>query len=149
MSKRESTATIVKFQRLNPDAVIPEKASLGAAGFDLVSVEDATIKPMDRAVISTGIAMEVPPGFEAQVRPRSGLAAKYGVTVLNSPGTIDSDYRGEVKVILQNFGPTFVVKKGERIAQVVIQRVPSIQFETVEELTDTTRGTGGLGSTGR
>jgi len=140
--------TIVKLKKLDASAVLPAQATSGAAGFDLVAIEAATIPMHSRAMIRTGIAMEIPPGYEAQVRPRSGMAAKNGVTVLNSPGTIDADYRGEIKVILQNHGPNYQVNVGDKIAQIVIQRVPSIEFQAVDELTSTDRGAAGFGSTG-
>lgn len=141
---------VVKLKKLHPDAVLPEKATSGSAGFDLVAVEEARIHGGGgRAVVATGIAMELPPGYEAQVRPRSGLAAKHGLSVLNSPGTIDADYRGEVKVIVLNVGGFYVIKPGDKIAQVVIQRVPDVEFQTVDTLSDTDRGAGGFGSTGK
>ena len=121
---------------------------------DLTAAVDAdapvTLAPGERALIPTGLAMALPPGFEAQVRPRSGLAAKDGVTVLNSPGTIDSDYRGEVKIILINHGAApFIVKRGERIAQMVVAPVVQARFEESDSLDATARGAGGFGSTGR
>lgn len=149
MAKKDQNTPTVLFKKLNPDAVVPARLSDGAAGFDLVSVEEVRLQTMERAIVSTGLALAVPEGYEAQVRPRSGLAAKNGITVLNSPGTIDADYRGEVKVILINFGPVFTVAKGDRIAQLVVQRVPSLKFEEAETLPDTSRGSGGFGSTGR
>lgn len=149
MSKqKQNTKTVVKLVKMHEAAVLPQKATEGSAGFDLVSIEDGTIIGGSRAVFRTGIGMELPPGYEAQVRPRSGLALKHGLTVLNSPGTIDSDYRGEVKVIIANHGPTYAVKAGDKIAQVVVQRVPSIDFEVVDALSETDRGAGGFGSTG-
>lgn len=140
---------VVKVKKLTSDAVVPELATLSSAGFDLSSVEEVSIGTGDRVVVDTGIALEIPRGFEGQVRPRSGMAFKFGITVLNSPGTIDSDYRGPIKVILYNTGPPYDVKVGDRIAQLVIQRVPKVKFEPAEELSDTERGDGGLGSTGR
>jgi len=125
--------------------------SVHAAGYDLTATveEDITIHPGARALVGTGIAIALPLGHEAQVRPRSGLAYKHGVTVLNSPGTIDADYRGEVKVLLINHGQEpFVVKSGERIAQLVIARVTASRFEE-GPLDETERGAGGYGSTGR
>jgi dUTP pyrophosphatase len=149
MAKKNESVT-VKLKKLHPDAVLPEKATVGSAGFDLVAIEQAKLPGGGgRAVVSTGIAMELPKGYEAQVRPRSGNAAKHGLTVLNSPGTIDADYRGEVKVILVNFGPFYTVNPGDKIAQIVIQKVPDVEFEVVEELSDTDRGAGGFGSTGK
>lgn len=141
----------VYFHKLNPAAVIPEYQTLGSSGMDLHSVEVCTVEPGKTAMIDTGLTMELPPGYEAQVRPRSGLAAKHGVTVLNTPGTIDSDYRGPVKVILINHGDRpFVVNVGDRIAQMVIARVEhALAFDkTGQTVSKTTRGTGGFGSTG-
>lgn len=129
----------------------PQYMTEGAAGADLrAAIEGpATIKPLQRATIPTGLAISIPLGFEGQVRPRSGLAARNGVTMLNSPGTIDSDYRGEVKVILINLGgEDFVLNRGDRIAQLVISPAARAQFEGVEELEETERGPGGFGHTG-
>jgi dUTP pyrophosphatase len=117
---------------------------------DVVSAEDATIAPGARHAVATGFAMAIPPGYEVQVRPRSGLALKHGVTCLNTPGTIDSDYRGEVKVILANLGAEpFAIARGDRIAQLVPAPVQRAALAQVEELDDTNRGAGGFGSTGR
>lgn len=124
----------------------------GAAGMDLAASldNDVTIAPGKRALVGTGLAIALPRGHEAQVRPRSGLAAKHGVTVLNAPGTIDEDYRGEIKVILVNHGDEpFVVKSGERIAQMVIARVERVVFDEAETLDGSARGAGGFGHTGR
>jgi len=122
-----------------------------ASGFDLHAAvaEPVILHPGERRLIPTGFAMSMPAGLEAQIRPRSGLAFKYGITCLNTPGTIDADYRGEVKVLLINLGQEpFTITRNERIAQMVIQTVPDIVFEEVEELTDTERGDGGFGHTG-
>jgi len=124
-----------------------------AAGCDLLAAvpqeEPITLAPGARTLVPTGLAMALPEGFEAQVRPRSGLAMRHGLTVLNSPGTIDADYRGEVQVLLVNFGPdAVVISRGERIAQLVIARVSQAAFEVVTELDETERGSGGFGSTG-
>jgi len=128
----------------------PAYATTGAAGLDIVSAEDIVLRPGDRHAVSTGFAIAIPPGYEVQVRPRSGLALKFGVTCLNTPGTIDADYRGEVKVILANLGAEpFEVKRGERIAQLVPAEVAAARFIEVESLDDTQRGAGGFGSTGR
>lgn len=132
----------------------PRQQSAAAAGVDLLAAlgpgEVLTIAPGKRALVPTGMAMAVPLGYEAQVRPRSGLAAKHGVTVLNTPGTIDADYRGEVKVILINLGDApFEIRRGERIAQLVVAPVVQVNFEFREILDATERGTGGFGSTGR
>lgn len=129
---------------------LPAYASHGAAGMDVVSAEDITLAPGERHAVATGIAIAVPPGHEVQVRPRSGLALKHGITCLNTPGTIDEDYRGEVKVILANLGSEpFEVKRGERIAQLVPAVVTKAEFEEVDSLEETLRGAGGFGSTGR
>ncbi|MDB5455718.1 MAG: deoxyuridine 5-triphosphate nucleotidohydrolase Dut [Caulobacter sp.] len=132
---------------------LPSYETSGAAGMDLrAAVEDAdplVLRPGGRAMVPTGLAFAVPLGFEAQVRPRSGLAAKAGVTCLNTPGTIDSDYRGEVKVILINLGEEdFTIRRGDRIAQLVIAPVVQAAWAEVESLDDTARGAGGFGSTG-
>ncbi len=129
---------------------LPAYASDGAAGMDVVAAESVTLRPGARAAIATGLAFAIPPGWEIQVRPRSGLALKHGITCLNTPGTIDSDYRGEVKVILANLGQDyFEVKRGERIAQLVPARVARAMLIECDELDATTRGAGGFGSTGR
>jgi dUTP pyrophosphatase len=146
-----------KVKKLNPDAVLPTRADPGASGWDLYATETVMIPPGVTVMVSTGLAMEVPAGYEIQIRPRSGLAAKSGITVLNSPGTVDSSYRGEVKVLLHNTRNTllsstfneFMVFKGDRIAQAVIMQLPSVEIVEVTELSDTQRGTGGFGSTGK
>jgi dUTP pyrophosphatase len=153
----------VEFVRVSEYARIPTKATEGAAGFDLYSIEDVRIPSEWSVIIDTGWLISVPEGFEAQVRPRSGLAFSQGVTVLNSPGTIDSDYRGPLKVVLVNHSPRsdddvdtwgprsdVHIKKGDRIAQLVVARVPQVRLEEVAVFSSsTTRGTGGFGSTGR
>ncbi len=132
------------------DVSLPEYKTKGAAGLDLVAAEDKVIPTKSFNVVATGIAIELPQGVEAQVRPRSGLAAKSGIGILNSPGTIDSDYRGEIKVILFNLGEKdFLVKRGERIAQLVFARIERIEWEVVSSLSDTERGEGGFGHTGK
>lgn len=139
----------LRFKRIHPDAVLPAYAHPSDAGMDLRSVADLEIPRFGRALVPTGLVVLLPPLYEAQVRPRSGLALKKGVTVLNTPGTIDSGYRGEIGVILANFGEeTFSVKKGDKIAQLVIASVtqPSVEETTVVDETD--RGAGGFGSTG-
>jgi len=133
---------------------LPLYATDGAAGMDLLAAigddETITLSPGKREFVPTGLSMALPNHYEAQIRPRSGLAAKHGVTVLNTPGTIDCDYRGEVKVILINLGDTdFEIKRGERIAQMIIAPVTQAQLISVDELDDTQRGTGGFGSTGK
>lgn len=143
------SATIIPVMRLTDTASIPKKATAEAAGFDLCASAPATLAPGQYALVSTGLVFQLPEGTEMQIRPRSGLAAKYGVTVLNAPGTVDSDYRGEVKVILINHGTgTFHVNIGDRIAQAVICRTAA--FEPVEtiKVNETDRGSGGFGSTG-
>lgn len=130
---------------------LPVYKTEGAAGADITALlsEPVVIKPFKRAIIPTGLSFSIPKGYEVQIRPRSGLAAKNGVTVLNTPGTIDSDYRGEIKVILINLGDEdFTVNNGDRIAQMVVQKVEQASFEIVDNLDETERGSGGFGSTG-
>jgi dUTP pyrophosphatase len=130
----------------------PERATASAAGFDLRAAVDGSIEiaPGERLRVPSGIAIALPEGFEAQVRPRSGLAIRHGLTLLNSPGTVDSDYRGEVCVVLVNLGQEPVrIDRGDRIAQLVVQRVPEVEFQEVDELPATERGAGGFGHTGR
>ena len=139
----------VRVKRLTPDAKIPKAAKAGDVAFDLYSVIDYEIKPGERYAVPTGIAVEIPSGYEGQVRPRSGLALKEGITVLNAPGTIDSGYRGEVKTIMINHSDvSFQITKGMRISQLAIRPVPEVTFIEVDELSDTDRGDGGFGSTG-
>lgn len=141
----------LRVRQLRPDATVPQYQTAGAAGMDLHAciAEPVTIAPGRIAAIPTGLSMEIPQGFEGQVRPRSGLATKHGVTVPNAPGTIDSDYRGEVIVALINLGQdTFTVTPGMRIAQMVIAAYTRVRIETVDTLTQTARGSGGFGSTG-
>jgi dUTP pyrophosphatase len=140
----------VHVKRVSPDATLPSLSHPGDAAFDLCSVVDYELKPGERAAIPTGLVLEIPPGFEGQVRPRSGLALKSSVTVLNTPGTIDSGYRGEVKTIMINLGSEpFMIEKGMRISQLAIRPVPDVQFLEVEELSESARGEGGFGSTGQ
>ena len=137
------------FKRIHPDAVLPAYAHPSDAGMDLRSVADVVIPRGGRALVPTGLVILLPPLYEAQVRPRSGLALKHGVTVLNSPGTIDAGYRGEIGVILANFGEAdFAVKRGDKIAQLVIAPVTQPQVVEADVLDATDRGTGGFGSTG-
>jgi dUTP pyrophosphatase len=146
-----SGAPRVRFQKLRPGALAPRYMSAGAAGLDLASAADdaITVAAGARVAVPTGLALEIPQGYEGQVRPRSGLARKVGLTVLNAPGTIDSDYRGEVQVLLVNLGDAaHVIQPGDRIAQLVIAPVTIAALEEVESLTDTTRGAGGFGHTG-
>jgi dUTP pyrophosphatase len=129
---------------------LPAYATAHAAGMDVVAAEDVTLRPGFRHAVATGFAIAIPQGYEVQVRPRSGLALKHGITCLNTPGTIDADYRGEVKVILANLGTATVeIARGERIAQLVPAVVQRAAFAEVEALDDTARGAGGFGSTGR
>lgn len=128
---------------------LPAYATDGAAGMDVLAAEDVLLQPGARHAVATGLAVAIPPGFEIQVRPRSGLALKHGLTVANAPGTIDSDYRGEVKVILVNLGSApFEVRRGDRIAQLVLAPVIRASWLKVDELDETSRGEGGFGSTG-
>ncbi|WP_010233784.1 dUTP diphosphatase [Clostridium arbusti] len=139
----------LKIKRINEEAILPEYAHEGDAGLDLFSIEDKIIKPGETTLIHTGIQMELPKNTEAQVRPRSGLALKHSITVLNTPGTIDEGYRGEVGVILINHGKAnFKVEKQMKIAQMVIKPVFRVQIEEVSELSETERSEGGFGSTG-
>jgi dUTP pyrophosphatase len=133
-----------------PDS-LPEYQSAGASGADLRALlpQDIILKPGQRALVPTGLHLEIPPGLEGQVRPRSGLAARNGVTVLNTPGTIDSDYRGELKVVLVNLGETdFRIRSGDRIAQIVFCPVSRVSFRRNDSIAETWRGSGGFGSTG-
>jgi len=141
----------VRLKRLphGEDLTLPAYATDGAAGMDVVSAEDVTIEPGARHPVATGLSMAIPHGFEIQVRPRSGLAFKHGITVPNTPGTIDSDYRGELKVLLINHGKqAFTIARGDRVAQLVLAPVIQAVWDEVDELDETTRGEGGFGSTG-
>ena len=134
------------------DSKLPNYQTLHAAGLDISAFlpEPIILKPMERVLVPTGLYLEIPVGFEIQIRPRSGLALKHGVTVLNSPGTIDADYRGEIKVLLINLGQAeFEITNGERIAQMILARHELIQWQLTEKLSDTERGDGGYGSTGK
>lgn len=131
---------------------LPQYQTVDSVGLDLCAAisEPIELKPLERSLVPTGLSVAIPSGYEIQVRPRSGLAAKHGVTVLNTPGTIDPDYRGEVKVILANLSnQNYTIQPGERIAQAVLARYEQLQWEVVTELDDTTRGRGGFGSTGK
>ncbi len=133
------------------DLPLPSYATPGSAGMDLLACVDAdvTINPSETVLIPTGVSIQLPEGFEAQVRPRSGLAIKSQVGILNAPGTIDSDYRGEIKVILTNFGKQpFIVRRGDRVAQMIVQRYSRVEWDEVESLDETARGGGGFGHTG-
>jgi dUTP pyrophosphatase len=141
----------VGFRRLRDGVDLPAYATAGAAGMDIAAALDApvTLLPNERAAITTGLAMQLPEGYEAQIRPRSGLALKHGITVANAPGTIDSDYRGEVAVILINLGAdSFTITSGMRIAQMVIAAVTQCRIHDQQQLTGSARGAGGFGSTG-
>jgi len=139
----------VLFRRIDPTAKLPEYAHPGDAGMDVFSVEDVVLPPGGRALVRTGLVMQLPPDAEAQVRPRSGLALKHGVTVLNAPGTIDAGYRGEVGVILVNHGETpFSVERGMKVAQIVVAPVVRAEIAETDETDATVRGAGGFGSTG-
>lgn len=143
--------TIEVFIKMLDGAMVPAYATDRSSGVDLCAFVDdpVVLNPMERALIPTGIFIDIPEGFEAEVRPRSGIAHKHGVTVLNTPGTIDSDYRGEVKVILINLGrESFTIRRGDRIAQMVFKRLARVDFRPVASLADTCRGEGGFGSTG-
>lgn len=149
MSSPERIA--VKLKRLphGEGLDLPRYATNGAAGMDVLAAEDVTLAPGARHAVATGLAVAIPPGYEIQVRPRSGLALKHGIAVPNTPGTIDSDYRGELKVILINHGAEpFAIHRGDRIAQLVLAPVTLAEWQEVAELEDTARGAGGFGSTG-
>ena len=139
----------VPVQKLRPHAVVPAYAHPGDAGVDLYAAEDLTLKPGERALTPTGIAVAIPDGYEGQVRPKSGLALKQGLSVVNTPGTIDAGYRGEVGVILINLGQEAVeIRTGQKIAQMVFTKVERASLEVVDNLDETSRGAGGFGSTG-
>lgn len=139
----------LRFKKIHTDATLPSYAHASDAGMDVRSVEDVTVPAMGRVLVHTGLVMLLPPMYEAQVRPRSGLALKHGITVLNTPGTIDSGYRGEVCVILANFGDSdFQVKKGDKVAQIVVAPVVQAEIEAASDIDETDRGAGGFGSTG-
>ncbi|MCO8270897.1 dUTP diphosphatase [Actinoplanes sp. TRM 88003] len=144
------TDVVIPIRRLDPDLPLPAYAHPGDAGADLVAAEGVDLAPGQRAKVRTGIAVAIPEGYVGLVHPRSGLAARLGVTVLNAPGTVDAGYRGEILVILVNHDPVNTVKiaRGDRIAQLVVQRVERASFQVVDELDDTSRGAGGHGSTG-
>lgn len=154
MSDSGSVVVTVQIRRLQPerdhDLPLPRYMTPGAAGMDVVAAERVELSPGARALVSTGLALAIPEGFEVQVRPRSGLAFRHGITVLNAPGTIDSDYRGELKVLLANLGEAPVVlARGERIAQLVLAPVVRAELQLRATLDDTDRGEGGFGHTGR
>ncbi|MDR1807916.1 MAG: dUTP diphosphatase [Propionibacteriaceae bacterium] len=146
----DSSAVRVEVRRLDPDAPLPRYAHPGDAGADLAAASDVTLAPGERALVGTGLALAIPPGYAGLVHPRSGLAARAGLTIVNAPGTIDAGYRGEIKVALLNTDRTTPIElhRGDLIAQLVIQRVEQADFAEVAELDDTARGAGGYGSTG-
>ncbi|NVD44875.1 dUTP diphosphatase [Qipengyuania atrilutea] len=147
----DASAVAVRVKRLPHGAglPLPSYVSEGAAGMDVVAAEDVSLAPGSRHAVATGLSLAIPGGYEIQVRPRSGLALKHGITVPNTPGTIDSDYRGELKIILINHGEeVFAIRRGDRIAQLVLAPVVQAAFEEVGELDETVRGAGGFGSTG-
>ena len=139
----------IAIQKLRPHAVLPDYAHPGDAGMDLYAAEDHTLRPGERILAPTGIAVAIPDGYEGQVRPKSGLALKLGLSVVNAPGTVDAGYRGEVGVILINLGQeTVEIRRGQKVAQIVFARVERAGLEIVESLDETGRGRGGFGSTG-
>ena len=151
MIDRVPASVPVRIRRLPHGAglPLPVYATAGAAGMDVVAAEDVVLPPGGRRAVATGFPLAIPPGYEVQVRPRSGLALKHGISLPNTPGTIDSDYRGELKIILINLGAEdFAVARGDRIAQLVLAPVTLAAWDEVEELDDTARGDGGFGSTG-
>ena len=140
----------MQITRLDPDLPLPATAHLGDAGYDLYARVDLTLAPGERALVPTGIAIAIPEGYAGFVQPRSGLALRHGVSIVNTPGLIDAGYRNEISVLLVNLDPVvkFELRRGERIAQLVVQRVESIEWDEVPALDDSTRGLGGWGSTG-
>ena len=149
MSSKSSVPVAVRRLPHGEGLALPAYATEGAAGMDVLAAEDVTLAPGGRHAVATGLAVAIPPGYEIQVRPRSGLALKHGVTVPNTPGTIDSDYRGELKVIVINLGADdFAIRRGDRIAQLVLAPVTQASWLEVEYLDETARGEGGFGSTG-
>lgn len=139
----------IKIKKLCEDAIIPSYSHKGDAGVDIYSIKDYLLKPFERILVSTGISIAIPSGYEAQIRPKSGLSLKKGISIVNTPGTVDSGYRGEIGVIAINLGnEDFKIGKGEKIAQMVFNKVEEAEFREVNELDDTSRGEGGFGSTG-
>ncbi|MCL5291428.1 MAG: dUTP diphosphatase [Actinobacteria bacterium] len=141
----------IDLKRLDPELPVPRYAHEGDAGCDLYSREDVVLGPGERALVPAGVAVAIPEGYAGFVQPRSGLAIKYGISIVNTPGLIDSKYRGEIGVVLINLDPAepFIVNKGDKIAQLVIQKVEKVEYRLVEALDATVRGAGGFGSTGR
>lgn len=149
---QQTTVRITRVRTGFDDLPLPSYATAGAAGMDVRAAvaEPLRLEPGDRAMVPTGIAIALPHGYECQVRPRSGLAAKHGISMVNNPGTVDEDYRGEIAVLLINHGTEpFTIERGERIAQIVVARYERVEWEQVEELPDSERGAGGFGSTGK
>lgn len=149
---QQTTVRITRVRTGFDDIPLPSYATAGAAGMDVRAAvaEPLRLEPGDRAMVPTGIAIALPHGYECQVRPRSGLAAKHGISMVNNPGTVDEDYRGEIAVLLINHGTEpFTIERGERIAQIVVARYERVEWEQVEELPDSERGAGGFGSTGK
>lgn len=139
----------IKVKKVHPDAILPDYAHFGDSGMDVFSVQEAVLKTRERALIKTGLKLEIPSGYEIQVRPKSGLALKDGITCLNSPGTVDSNYRGELGIIMINHSSKpFKIEKGKKIAQLVLNKVEFVDIEEVDEINETSRGEGGFGSTG-
>ena len=139
----------IKIKKLNPEAIIPHYVHDGDAGMDVYSIEDCKLEAGDIKLVKTGLSFEVPKGYEIQVRPKSGLALKNGITLTNSPGTLDSGYRGELGVIMQNCSKVaYEIKKGEKIAQIVLAKYELAEIKEASDLTETSRGQGGFGSTG-
>jgi len=150
MANKKSDAVSIKIKKICPDAQIPKYSHEGDAGMDLISVENVVIKPNHRIAVRTGLQVELPNGYEMQIRPKSGLALTKGITVLNSPGTIDSGYRGEIKVILINLSSKdYCIERGDKIAQAVINKFERVKIEEANNLSETARGNGGFGSTGK
>ena len=147
---KEPQDLVIAVQRLDPDLPLPSYAHPGDAGADLVTGVDVDLAPGERVLVPTGIAIALPPGYVALVHPRSGLAARHGLSIVNTPGTVDAGYRGEIKVLLINHDPVeaITLRRGDRIAQLVIQRVERARFEPVDALPESVRGSGGYGSTG-
>ena len=140
----------LKVKKIHPDAIIPSYAHPGDSGMDVYSIENYSLSPGSRILVQTGLKVEFSEGYEIQVRPKSGLALKSGITVLNTPGTVDSGYRGEIGVILINHSrETYSVKKGDKVAQIVLAPVVKMIIKEIENLSDTSRGEGGFGSTGK
>ncbi len=140
----------IKIKKIHSDAIIPKYAHKGDSGMDVYSIEEFKLKTLERKLVKTGLSFEIPIGYEIQTRPKSGLAIKYGITIVNAPGTIDSCYRGELGIILMNTDKeTYLIKKGEKIAQIVLQKVEEMEFIETENLDSTSRGDKGFGSTGQ